>query len=241
MEENKIFRWIWRISNLAVLVAMIAFFYLFYINEIKKKKPYLEEPSLREVITSVAEDPKGLEKWVLQDTYAVRVKEYTFLSLVSKNGEVQEMHYSAPRPYYGNSAKNILVINTKDNSSSWLFKGNNQLILRYSSEVAPNRIPYQVSMKETPPEFIYYQVVDHDTNGDKILSQDDKPNFAISDISGKNYKEIIKEIDRIITIKMIDSDTILLVYQKEGKGYTMKLDIKHQKVLSDEVIPKVSK
>ena len=236
MEKNRLFTWIWRINNVAVLIALLAFFYLFYKNEIKRNNYH--EP--REIITSVAEDPKGLEKWVLRETNDVSSSEYTVLSLVSEHNEIKMAHQVDYRykPYYGNTAKNVLFVNTKENSSSWLFKGNNQLILRYRSHIDRNLYGYKE--KEISPQAIYYEVVDHDTNGDNIITNADNPNFAVSDMSGKHYKVILKEIEKIISMKMIDRDTLHLVYQKEAKGYSMKLDIRRLKVLSDEVLPKVT-
>lgn len=231
MEENRFFKWIWRINNIAVFIGLIGFFYLFYKNEIQRNS--YNEP--REVITSVAEDPKGLEKWVLEENHEAYDSDYILLSLVSKNNKIKRINqissYSKGR-YYSDTAKNILFINTKENSSSWLFKGNSQLILRYHSLLSPK--------KEINTKVIYYEVIDKDTNGDKVITEDDKSNFAVSEMSGMNYKVIVSGMEKQITLKMIDKDTLHLVYQKEAKGYSLKLDVNSFKILSNELLPKVS-
>jgi hypothetical protein len=240
MEENRFFKWIWRVNNIAVFIGLMGFFYLFYVNEIRRN--HHVEP--REVITSVAKDPKGLEKWVLQATHERYASDYTLLSLVSENNKVKVMNHISSyskSAYYSDTAKNILFINTKDNSSSWLFKGNNQLILNYSSLMESDRISSFGSQKrESKPQIIYYKIIDKDTNDDKIITEEDKPNFAISKMSGANYKVIVSGMEKQIALNMIDKDTLHLVYQKEAKGYSLKLDINSFKILSNELLPKVS-
>jgi hypothetical protein len=236
MEENNFFKWIWRINGLGIFIGVLAFCYFFYVNEIRRN----HRAESREIITSLAKDPKGLEKWVLEAGHNIESSDYTLLSLVSENNKVKTLNQvSSFRkfPYYSDSAKNILFINTKKNNFSWLFKGNNQLILRYSSSLSYYN---RGEREKAHSEFIYYEVVDSDTNHDNVITKSDKPNFSVSTISGKKYTVIIKEIEKIITMKMIDKDTLHMVYQKEGKGYSLKLDIESFNVLSNALLPKVS-
>ena len=236
MEENKFFKWIWRINGLGIFIGVLAFCYFFYVNEIERN----HRAESREVITSLAKDPKGLEKWVLEVGHKVDSSDYTLLSLVSENNKIKAVNQVSSfrkSDYYSNSAKNILFINTKKNNFSWLFKGNDQLILRYNTSLSY----YNRGGRENPHSpFIYYEVVDSDTNKDNFITEADKPNFSVSTISGKNYTVIIKEIEKIITMKMIDKDTLHMVYQKAGKGYSLKLDIESFNVLSNALLPKVS-
>jgi len=195
-----------------------------------------------EVITSVSNDPKGLEKWVLQETHSVESPTNVVLALVSENREIPRYATATPivysSPYSSHFAKNILFIDGQSNKSSWLFPKNSQLIEEYYSFPHPNYPPFR-SNEKSKPEVIIYKVIDRDTNRDgKVTSQDNK-NLAISDTAGKNYKVIIKDISRVISIKKIVGDMITIVYQKAGIGYSLTLHYKGFTIFSNEMLPKV--
>ena len=193
-----------------------------------------------EPITSVADDPKGVEKWVLQDTY-LQSNKSLILALVSEHKEIDKRgSYLAKAVYIDPSkrAKNILFINTQNNNSSWLFKGNNQLITEFSLvSTRPRYIPIPTT-KEHEGKALYYKVINSDTNGDGKITALDSPNLAVSDILGKNYKVLVKNISRIVSIKEMDN-SLLFVYQKAGIGYSMQVSLDGFEIISNNMLPKV--
>ena len=193
-----------------------------------------------ETIISVADDPKGLEKWILQDTH-LSSKESLILALVSERKEVDKsVAYISQSVYIDSSkeAKNILFINSQNNSSSWLFKGNNQLIVEFSS--VSNRQGYMPfpMMQEEEGRALYYKVVNRDTNGDGKVTSKDSPNLAVSDMLGKNYKVLVENVSHIISVKEMEK-SLMFVYQKAGVGYSMQVSLNGFKVLSNNMLPKV--
>ena len=238
MEQTGFFKWIWRINAIGMLLLLGAGLYSFIKSELRNHRTHTTPT---EPITSVAKDPKGVEKWVLEHGRVIHGTDYTMVSLVSKYSKVKNIdkivyYQTSNRHIYNDSlAKNILFINTKNNNSSWLFKTNNQLIVEYNQVI---NFDFNKE-EETLPPIIYYKVIDRDTNGDKITTLEDKQSFAVSDISGANYKVIIRDIERIISKNMISKNEMHMVYQKDGVGYSLKFDTDKFETISDVVLPKV--
>jgi len=243
MDENRFFKWIWRMVAIGLLLLTIAGLYSFIKSEIRRAN--IHEVIRKEPISTLARDPQKVEKWVLRVAPMADNSDYTILALYSKNHKVKGLNqnYYAPKGYYQDIAKNIIFINTKNNSSHWLFPTNNQLILTYQSDsyLFLEEISYPVyrNKKKEKARFIYYKLINKDTNGDKIITKADHLNFAISDISGKNYKVIIENIEAIINIKIVNRDTINVIYQKDGIAHSLKLNTNNFEIISDIELPKV--
>ncbi len=250
MEQNRFFKWIWRIVAIGLLLMLLAGLYSFIRSEVER----LDRHSMnkREPISSLAEDPQKVEKWVLRaNPYMDAHSDYTVLSLYSQYNKVKNINQSYyattsnVERYYNESAKNILFVNIKEGTSSWLFPTNNQLILGYGSELTMlgEGLPYYIGesiKKEKPkPTFIYYKLINKDSNGDKIITESDHLSFAISDILGKNYKVLIEDIERIISMKMMNKETLSLIYQRDGIAHSLKLNTNNFEVISDVALPKV--
>jgi hypothetical protein len=225
MEQTGFFKWVWRVNGVAVLIALLAFFWLFYDNEIRDRR---HKPHHGEVIAPIVQDPKSTEELSFSGAIKIDGSNYSMLPLVSKD----EIIENRPVVYYGGGgrlAKNILFINRQDNSSLWLFKDNNQLIETYT--VFPNSYPYEYGAKvKFTPKVIYYQVID---------SNEKKKNLAISDTLGQNYKVLVKGISRIIAVDKSDKNSILFIYQKDGIGHSLKFDMDKFETVSDVLLPKV--
>ncbi len=71
----------------------------------------------------------------------------------------------------------------------------------------------------------WYKKVTTDTNGDKILDGRDRLTIALSDVSGANYTEIIKDIDKIILIHPKGTDRRLVIYASGTKHFVADVDI----------------
>jgi len=241
MKENKFFKWLWRINAIALFLMLCAGLFSFVTNQVKRVDRIgriTPEP-----ISSLAEDPKGVEKWVLESNIQIEGSSYKMLSLVSKYSKVkaQDRSYYATvnnvEHYRNLMAKNILFINQKSGQASWLFKANNQLILEYQSLVDGW---YSQKTKEPKAKLIYYTLVNQDSDGDKIITIKDKPSFAVSKISGESYKVIVSDIERVISVDYNSkNNNMMLVYQKDGMGYALRFDIEKFEVIDDVALPKV--
>ena len=228
MEQKGFFKWIWRINGIAVLIALLAFFWLFYDNEIRDRG---HKPQYQEVIDPVVQTPKSIGELSFGHAVKIDGSNYNILPLLPKDEIIKDI---PPHVYYigqnsGELAKNILFINKKNGNSAWLFKDNNQLIETYS--VFPNAYPYMYGKEvKFTPKVIYYEVMNTDMK---------KRALALSDVSGKKYKVIAKNISRIISVDNSDKNSILFIYQKDGVGHSLKFDIDKFETVSDVVLPKV--
>ena len=93
--------------------------------------------------------------------------------------------------------------------------------------------------KTVESKVILYKVINRDTNSDKEINLNDKQDLAISDTAGKRYTVLVKGIERIISMESIDENAMMIVYQKAGIGYSLKLSLDSFKILSNVVLPKV--
>jgi len=250
MEENKFFKLIWRMVSIGLLLLITAGLYSFIKSEIREANTHQIERI--EPISTLAKDPQKVEKWVLRVAPMVDNSDYTVLALYSKYNKVKgsdKNHYATINNVeqyyqYQGVAKNILFIDTKDNNSHWLFPTNNQLILDYQLDVNLFRkgLPYYINTdkkREEKARFIYYTFINKDTNGDKIITEADHLSFAVSDISGKNYRVIIKDMETVISMKTINKESMSLIYQKEGIAHSLQLNTNSFEIISDVELPKV--
>ncbi len=231
MEENKFFKLIWRIVAIGLLLMIVAGLYSFIRNELKR----LNRANLHRVepIATLDKDPHKVEKWVLGQGMKMYGSSYILLPLISKNKTLNDKY----RVYYegigAGLAKNILFVNHKDNSSSWLFKTNHQLIDTYN--VFPT--PY-MEKDGLIIQFIYYKMSDTDTNGDKKVTLADAQNLAISNTSGQKYKVLVKGIERIVFVDGSDNNSVLFIYEKDDTEHSLKFNLDTFEIVSDVVLPK---
>jgi len=251
MEQTGIFKYIWRMVAIGLLLMTLAGVYSFIRSEFERH--HRHNMNRTEPLSTLAADPQKVEQWVLRvKPYMPLNSDYTVLSLFSKYNKVKEVDRNSyattsnvERYYHIDRAKNVLFVNIKENSSSWLFPNNNQLILEYGSNAymieheTSYHVPNGTMKEEIKSTFIYYKLINKDSNGDKIITQADHESFAISDMTGKNYKVLFEDIENIISIKMIDKNSMNIIYQKSGATHSLKLDTNTFEVLSDVLLPKV--
>ena len=246
MEQNKFFKYLWRINAIGLFLMLCTGIFTFVQHQIEKSDR--RDRMQPEPISSLAEDPKGVEKWVLKNNMQIEGSSYKMLSLVSEYSKVkaQDRAYYATTnnvmEYNNRMAKNILFLNQKNNHSSWLFKTNNQLILECRSLTEGGNAPYYIMTNGKNPkaQLIYYTLINKDTNGDKIITTKDKKSFAVSKISSEDYKVIISDMEQIISVGYTEeNNSMSLVYQKDGMAYALSFDIEKFEVIDNVGLPKV--
>lgn len=239
MEQNKFFKWLWRLNGLIIFIASIAFSFI-ALTEIYKK--YTHKPLKQEMIVSVADDPKKEEKWQLGHLINIIGSDTLILPLVSENLKVPSHHKGSAMyesdgrgSYYQRQyvSKNLLFINTLTNESFWLFKGFDRLILHTELFHKELHFPYKKVIA------IFFQMMAKDTNNDHIINFEDQPSLFISNPDGSNYRIVIDSYERIISKSFVEDDKVLIVFQNEGVGYSLLLQLNTFKVLSKRELPKV--
>jgi hypothetical protein len=84
-------------------------------------------------------------------------------------------------------------------------------------------------------------MVKEDTNGDDRLTHDDLSVVALSKPDGTEFREILSDLDVFIGHRVIDENSTLLIYQKEGKGYSATLSLQNFVLSSATELPKVGR
>ncbi|MFY8274166.1 hypothetical protein AAEU32_08575 [Pseudoalteromonas sp. SSDWG2] len=240
MENNRFFKLVWRVNGLIILgSSLIIFaFILFQLISDALRPSYNTPPP---TVENLADDPLGKEKWVIGNPMYLEGSDYVLLPLVSENKEVEEFKRGSfgsssmnmfGGGYYSDPSKNILFLNTKDNTSFWLFKGVNRLI----QDITLLPRDYE---SDAPTQAIFYQVIVKDTNKDNKLSKEDASSLFISEPNGDNYQLVLEAYDRIVSRALVDENRLIIIYQYQGKAHSKLIQLSPFKEISNVELPKV--
>ncbi len=126
--------------------------------------------------------------------------------------------------------RNYMFVHRDNLSASKLLADNRGRIIE--TEQLGEPVPPTKSGKTSIPSTglkkvtaFWYVKVAADTNGDKTLDRNDRKSIAISDVSGANYTEIIKEIDKIILIYPKGTDRRLVIYSTGNKHFVAEVNM----------------
>lgn len=144
---------------------------------------------------------------------------------------------------------NYLFLNVQDFSTHWLFPSNNQII---------NTL-YQIPLEnsKTTRENQYYEknqpFYDANLKSEEIIQtgwllfvftqtkiNQDKSVIALSDISGENLVELIKEVDFIYDKVRTDKNKLVLMYHSKGKNLVSEIEISEKQVLRTIELPETN-
>jgi len=230
VDDNRFFKFVWRFNGIAIMVTIIIGIVMMFGSILggfwKKDEP---------LIANVANDPDGQEKWRLGYAQKIRGR-VVVIPLVSEREYVKVGVPSMKSALhsYGDSysGRNMLFIDGESNKSKWLFPTNNQMIT--SSKFLPKDDEY----KNKDVNFIVYEIVTEDTNGDKKLTSDDMASIAVSSFDGSHYQVIASKVDRLIDVSQVGKDRLLLVYQKNKIGYSAAYSLADFSLIDQKELPK---
>ncbi len=229
MEENKFFRFIWRFNGLLITITGVLAIGLMAFVGYKFAKDMSRERSTRNIV-NVQEDNNLKEKWKLGYMSDIEGSPYVMIPLNSDQSYAQS-YYSKS----SSSVRNYLFINSQNNEKHWLFETNQYLIddIDLLSEKEYNSDKKDVRA-------ILYKIVKSDTNSDKRLTNDDLHAIGLSLPDGKGYKEILDGVDLFIGHRLIDKDTLLVVFQRKGIGFSANINLSGFAISNETELPKVS-
>jgi hypothetical protein len=97
-------------------------------------------------------------------------------------------------------------------SPDWLFKSNGNF-LRSLEQMKqwPHYDP------DSPAIVLYYEFSSVDTNGDRELDRDDRFTVALGQPNAPNLKEIIHNVDHVLSHTLVGSQTLALIYVSGGQ------------------------
>jgi hypothetical protein len=145
--------------------------------------------------------------------------------------QIKSGSYEDRKGYDGIDIRNYMFVHRDNLSASKLLTDNNSRIIELVQigEPAPptksiNDGTYRSNGIKTV-KTLWYVRVEADTNGDKLLSELDRKQIAISDPAGKNYTEVIKDIDKILLVYPKGIDRRLVFYTSGNKHFVADVDL----------------
>jgi hypothetical protein len=139
--------------------------------------------------------------------------------------------------------RNYMFVHRDNLSGSKLLANNSSRILELEQIGEP--LPPSKSNPDTTGQpnklktvkAIWYVRAVADTNSDKQLSSLDRKQIGISDVSGANYTEIIKDIDKILLNSRIGLDRRLVIYISGSKRFVANINIPTRTATIKELPP----
>ena len=141
---------------------------------------------------------------------------------------------------YGADIRNYMFVHRDNLSASKLLTNNSSrlLSLEQIGETAPPDKSNPESMRANwikTVKALWHVRAIADTNGDKILSDLDRKQIGISDPSGANYTEIIKDIDKILLVYPKGIDRRLVIYTSGNQRFVANIEISTRQVTIKEL------
>jgi hypothetical protein len=128
--------------------------------------------------------------------------------------------------------RNYLFVNVNDKSIQQLVPKNDFLFVNAQEVVLERR-------NDKIVRGIWYEVVKADSNNDKRLDHNDKKTIAVSDVSGRDYTEVIDKVDRFLGSHQKNSTTLLVFYELDGREYIGEINILRRVLVEKVVLPSI--
>jgi hypothetical protein len=240
MEENKFFKFIWRVNALVifgaasgVLITLVCLAVtLAYDAFFRDQNNYTGALSAN--ITQSIERENGekekMEELFFKNATPIAGTDYYRLTLETKR---DYSHYKSIK-LNGNFTRNHLFLHNTNGQSHWLLPDNKSHILKVVGIK-----PYDDANKEhnsrylgTDVDAYVYGILSKDTNEDDVLDSKDKRTLSISNKIGKNYTVLDENIDQVMSAQALKGRRLSILYKKDQSFFTLVLAKSNFKVLS---------
>lgn len=228
MEENKLFRGIWRfnaivIAMVGVLAIAVLFFALYTIYKEWNRDRH------RHDIVNIDSEANIKESFRLGRI--VHVKGYSTVIIPLYSDQEFSHGYSGSKSTA--STRNLLFSNIRTETNKWILPTNEFLIVDHQ---LINESNYYDETKDVIT--ILYEIVKTDTNNDSRLTDNDKLTIAFSNPEGNNYTEVLTNIDELLGYEVIDQKLMAIVYSRANHSYTAYIDISNFSITKEVELPK---
>lgn len=228
MNTTKLFRAVWRVNALLILlVGMLAFGVLAFASyEIYKEK--FRRRAVSEVV-NVEPNVRVSSEWTLGGFERVDGTDYLMAPAYSTQS-YQVSYYEKG----SSSVRNYLFVNAADKTSRWLVPNNNYLFL-----AAEKLIQTDDAGKTNAAKWMKYELVKLDTNKDKRMTSEDHKTIAVSGVTGEGYTELIQGVDRMLGSKLRDESTLLIFHNTGENSFVSEINLPERRILITKELPKI--
>ncbi len=233
-DTHPFFKLIWRINAILMFFSFfLAIGVLLYVS----REIVDDIFGIRNVsdIVNIEENEQIHQHWSLTSTDEVYGTPYFILSL-----QLEQSYEQSYYEKYSVSIRNYLFIDTQQNSKHhWLFDTNDYLIPHKDLLLDPTRDENQPNKTVA----ILYEVIAHDSNGDARLSDSDLHTVGLSKPDGSDYKAIMDNVDAVLSYKMLDSNTLMLLCRAENHisndvgVFSLHVDVNNFTILNKVKLP----
>ena len=227
-DDSRFFQFVWRFNGLVIMAAGIMALAVIAFTGYQIFQDMAKDKKARDIV-NVQGDSDSKETWHLGYMTGIEGSPYVMIPLIADQGYSQSSYSESTQ-----SARNYLFINSQNNEKYWLLNTN-----QYVIEDADLLSEKDYNSDNRDVRAILFRIVKADSNNDRRLTNDDLQSVALAMPDGKGYKEILSDIDWLIGSRLIDKDTLLIVFQRKGVGYSATVSLPGF-VISDETeLPKV--
>jgi len=228
MKESKFFKFVWRLNGLILMIAGVLTIGVLVFAGYKIITDITRERNTHNIV-NVQDEDDIKEKWQLGNMSDIEGGPWIMIPLNSNQSYAQS-YYSKS----SSSVRNYLFINSLNNEKHWLFNTNDYLIA--DTELLSEN---EYGSSERDILAILYKVIKSDSDSDNRLTNKDLQTISISLPNGMGYKEILNGVDNFIGKKIVDKKTLLILFQKEGLGYSANVNLTEFTVSNKTELPKV--
>jgi hypothetical protein len=227
-EDSRFFRFVWRFNGLVIMIAGVLAIGVLAFTGYAIYKDVTRDREARNIV-NVQEENDSKKSWQLGYMTGIDGSPYVMVPLNSVQ-DYADSSYSDS----SSSARNYLFINSQDNAKHWLFDTNEYVIA--NTELLSEK-DYDAADRKV--RAILYRIIKADSNNDQRLTDDDLQAVALSLPDGKGYKEILSDIDLFVGSRLVDEDKLLIVFQRQGLGYSATINLDGFVIYREAELPKV--
>lgn len=229
MSDNRFFTFLRHFNTLAFSVAALGALMLVGIGgwNILKSSQSTSDSSAVAVQKTQTENVT----WQFGDLMSVADSGIAILPLNMKLGS------SALSTYSNNKTitANYLFLDTDTNTQKWLLSHNDFTFVKRLS--LPTRHYLDKDNKDT--KAYYFEVIQKDTNNDGKQNSADLISIALARVDGSGFTILIDGIESILGTQALTGGNILVIYEKDGKGFAATVDFDGFKLIENKELPKV--
>jgi len=248
MDDNRFFKFLWRFNAIAISLAVLLLVIGVGSDLVRRfMHRSIDRPDT--AIVDISNNQPKDETWELghtqrlnTETPIILIPLYTDKEAMKADKSVFQISSSYAYRPRSDSTINYLFIDIESTEKRWLFSNNKQLVVSNIEVGGPNRDDYhfnQIATDKTKTKAIIFETINTDTSNDGLLNLEDKTTISITTPTGKRYTELVKGIDRIVGAPVLSKKHVIIIYQKNGRGYTMQVSLEDFSVLDNSQLPKI--
>ncbi len=214
VNTNRFYRLVWRFNAVAIMLTTIM---AIPILGFLSTAVYYKATDGRGVRLNPGRCLSSTTNWKFGKMESIGGTSYVAIPLYSAQTDADSSAEEDDKP-----ARNMLFIDTKGSDRHWLFDKDEYLIAKYSL-IADGPVWEEGSVVKA---ILYSVRKNHRDSGEldsirALLKLGPPKSFvALSTPTGQNYKVILPRIDKLLGHKLVDGDSILLLYEKQNAAYS---------------------